>query len=103
MRKLFALTTLAALIPLAASAADVVVYGKVNTSIYYEDYSGQRPKVSLANEGSRWGFNVSEKLTDDLTVKAYLESGFNVDDGALTNLDFANPPTGGFLLGDSQT
>lgn len=90
MRKLFALTTLAALIPLAASAADVVVYGKVNTSIYYEDYSGQRPKVSLANEGSRWGFNVSEKLTDDLTVKAYLESGFNVDDGALTNTGGGN-------------
>ena len=39
MRKLYALMTLAGLLPLGASAADVTVYGKVNTSIYYEDYS----------------------------------------------------------------
>ncbi len=74
MRKLYALMTLAGLLPLGASAADVTVYGKVNTSIYYEDYSGQSPKVSLANEGSRFGINVREQLTDDVSIKAYLEN-----------------------------
>ena len=33
MRKLYALMTLAGLLPLGASAADVTVYGKVNTSL----------------------------------------------------------------------
>lgn len=90
MRKLYALTTLAALLPLGASAADVTVYGKVNTSIYYEDYSGQSPKVSLANEGSRFGINVREQLTDDVSIKAYLENGFNIDDGGLSNTGGGN-------------
>ena len=90
MRKLFALTTLAALLPLGATAADVTVYGKVNTSIYYEDYSGQAPKVSLANEGSRFGINVREDLTTDVSIKAYLENGFNIDDGGLTNTGGGN-------------
>ena len=62
MNKLCVLTPLAALIPLAAGAADVAVYGKVNTAIYFEDYAGQSPKVSLANEASRFGLNVREEL-----------------------------------------
>ena len=93
MRKLYALMTLAGLLPLGASAADVTVYGKVNTSIYYEDYSGQSPKVSLANEGSRFGINVREQLTDDVSIKAYLENGFNVDDGGLSNTGGGNAGT----------
>ena len=93
MNKLCVLTPLAALIPLAAGAADVAVYGKLNTAIYFEDYAGQSPKVSLANEASRFGLNVREELTPDVSIKAYLESGFNLDDGGFTNTGGGNAGT----------
>lgn len=81
---------LAALFPLVAGAADVVLYGKVNTALYFQDWSGAQSSFSMINEGSRFGLNIREKLTDDLSVKGYLENGFNSDDGALTNTGGGN-------------
>lgn len=90
MRKLIALAVAAALLPAAASAADVKIYGKVNTAFYYADWDGSKPSFSLINEGSRFGFNIREDLNADWSVKAYLENGFNLDDGALTNTGGGN-------------
>lgn len=91
MKKIFALAAVAAAAaPIVANAADVVLYGKVNTAFYYEDYSGASPAVSMLNEGSRFGFLINEDLTNDVSVKAYLENGFNSDDGALTNTSGGN-------------
>lgn len=80
----------AALLSFGASAADVSIYGKVNTALYWQDWSGANPSFSMINEGSRFGFNIREELTNDLSVKGYLENGFNSDDGGLTNTSGGN-------------
>ena len=90
MNKLYALTALAVVLPCTTSAADLVLYGKVNTALYYQDWSGAKSSFSMLNEGSRFGMIITEKLTDDISVKGYLENGFNSDDGALTNTSGGN-------------
>lgn len=85
-RNLLAAALLTALSTGLASAANVELYGKVETSMRYMHISeGSVNKFEMLNEGSRWGLNIKEDLGDGLSVKGYLESGFNSDDGALTN------------------
>lgn len=90
MKRILAAAALTACASLSAAAADVVIYGKVNTALYYQDWEGASPSFSMLNESSRFGFNISEKLSDDLTVKGYLENGFNSDTGSLTNTSGGN-------------
>lgn len=92
--RIIALATLVAALPLAAHAADVKLYGKVNTALYYENYSGTgNSTLSMINEGSRWGLTIREDLTDDWAVKGYLENGFGSDSGTFTNTNGGNAGT----------
>lgn len=93
MRKLITAGATLALLPAAVLAANVVLYGKVNTALYFEDYRGASPTVSIANEGSRFGLLITEDLSDGWGVKGYLENGFNSDDGAFTNTSGGNSGT----------
>lgn len=78
-----ALTTAA----LGVSAADIDVYGRVDTGLVFHHYSGDSTKDdsftldSGPNTASRWGIRGTENITDDLSVGFRLENRFNVDDG----------------------
>lgn len=74
----------------AASAADVKLYGRVSTSIRVTKAESQNAAVDMNNEGSRWGLQIHESITPDLSAKAWLESGFNADDGSLSNSSSGN-------------
>lgn len=73
----------------AASAADVSIYGRIDTGLVYQSFSGDSVKndsftmESGPNTASRWGIQGSEKLTDDLTVGFRLENRFASDSGEL--------------------
>lgn len=70
----------------AAAAADVQIYGRVNTALFFQKVQSEdHAKLRMDNGASRFGLNISETLTDDLSVRGYLENGFNSDDGGLTN------------------
>ena len=72
----------------AAHAADVTVYGKVETALHfqYKDFkdADSDTQFSLDNGGSRFGFNINEQINEDWAIKGYLENGFNIDDGGFT-------------------
>lgn len=73
-----------------AQAADVKLYGRVSTSLRFTKADGENTAVDMNNEGSRWGFQIHEQITPDLAAKAWLESGFNSDDGGLSNSGRSN-------------
>ncbi len=69
-----------------AFAADVSIYGKVEPQMIFKHRStanGSTDSFSMEDGSSRFGINVREKLSDDVSVKVYLENGFKVDTGAL--------------------
>lgn len=85
-----ALATAAAVCSLSASgsafAAEAQLYGRVDTAFIFQDVkSADHATFKLENAASRIGLNVKEELTNDLSVHAYLETGFNSDDGSLSN------------------
>lgn len=62
----------------AAAAADVQIYGRVNTALFFQKVQSEdHAKLRMDNGASRFGLNISETLTDDLSVRGYLENGFN--------------------------
>lgn len=81
----------AALILCAAPlhAADVSVYGRVDSGVVYQNFSGDSTKddafsmESGLNTASRWGIRGSERLTDDVSVSFRLENRFASDTGAI--------------------
>ena len=81
-----ALLVLCGVLPQSVSAAQTEVYGKLETSIRYMHVNGSDSgnKLEMLNEGSRWGLKIKEDLSSELSVRGYLESGFNSDDGALS-------------------
>ncbi|WP_165647489.1 porin [Sutterella wadsworthensis] len=81
-----ALLVLCGVLPQSVSAAQTEVYGKLETSIRYLHVNGSDSgnKLEMLNEGSRWGLKIKEDLSSELSVRGYLESGFNSDDGALS-------------------
>ena len=86
----FALTA-AALITAAAFpavAADVNVYGRIDTGFMYtinhNQTSDSFEMTSGKSTGSRWGLKGSEQLNDDWQVRFVLESGFDSDAGSFT-------------------
>lgn len=74
----------------SAMAADVTLYGILDTGVGYShvDFDGQKEKTDnfsmMAGQasGSRWGLKGTEDLGNGLTVGFILESGFESDSGA---------------------
>lgn len=111
-----ALAVLSAVFAGAASAADVQVYGRVDTGLYLtkSDATGVR---SLSMESgiagaSRFGFMGSETLGNGVKVGFVLENGFSADTGVMAGSDdsrlfdrdsylYANTPYGDFRFGRS--
>lgn len=81
----------------SAFAADVTLYGKIDTGLQYvnssvdeisdvngatdafkEDNFGMKSGI---NSGSRWGIKGTEQISEGLTVGFQLENGFESDDG----------------------
>ena len=66
-------------------AADVQLYGKVDTQLHYAHTKTGKgvktDKFEMTDGSSRFGINAREKLSDDVTVKVYLENGFKADSG----------------------
>lgn len=71
-----------------AQAADVEVYGQVDTGLYYEDGRGANPSLKM-NSGTDistlWGIRGKEELGTDGYVRFVLESGFDSTTGAVYN------------------
>ena len=63
---------------LAAQAADVQIYGRVDAGFLYEHKKGEDTFTQKAGgrAHNRIGFNVVEDLGNGVKVKAYLENGF---------------------------
>lgn len=68
-----------------ACATDVKLYGRISTSLHYTKIDGGDSILKMNNEGSRFGLNIKEEINSDLSIRAYLENGFNSDDGGLSN------------------
>ncbi len=76
-----------------ASAADVKIYGQANVSLFYMDTEASSAALSMQNESSRVGITATEALTSDTSVNVYLETGYGLDDGTLTNNGRSNTGT----------
>lgn len=87
------LIAVAALSALAGSAmaADVTIYGRIDTGFRYQNVDYDVPDVDDASSfemvsgnytGSRVGIKGSEDLGNGLTVGFVLENGFDADDGS---------------------
>lgn len=79
----------------SAIAADVTLYGVVDTGVGYNhtDFDGLSEDTdsfamkSGQQSGSRWGLKGAEELGNGLTVGFILESGFDSDTGSTSNED----------------
>lgn len=92
MKKTLLAASLLSAFACAATAAEVQVYGLIDTSLSYvhsdADIAGQDSKSSFSMEnaeqyGSRFGLRGSEDLGNGMKVSFVLESGFESDSGAL--------------------
>lgn len=82
----------------SALAADVQLYGVVDTGLRYTHFDGDAAAAgydavdkfemkSGQQSGSRFGFKGTEDLGNGLTVGFILENQFNSDDGSLSDSD----------------
>lgn len=73
----------------SANAADVKIYGRIDTGLIYQNYFGDSTKAdafkmeSGTNTASRAGIEGLEEISDDLSVGFRLESRFASDSGEL--------------------
>ncbi len=80
-----------------ARAADVRLYGRIDTGLVFHHYSGDSVKDdtfsmdSGPNTASRWGIQGSEALSPDTTVSFRLENRFMSDDGAFKQFSKGHP------------
>nr|WP_315595613.1 porin [uncultured Cupriavidus sp.] len=83
MHKRLAGAALAGLLPLAASASSVTLYGVADSFVGY--FRNSEHSVTSLNSGglagSRWGLRGEEDLSTDLKAIFVLEGGFNMDTG----------------------
>ncbi len=87
-------TVLAVMGTSQAYAADgVQMYGKLDMSMHWQKNRHSNGALSMLNEGSRWGMNITETLSPDVSIRGYLETGFNADNGALSNTGGGNVGT----------
>lgn len=90
-KKLIAVAVLGACVAGSAFAANVDVYGLIDTGLSYVHYdetglSDAKDTLSLdsgTSSGNRWGLKGSEDLGNGYQVGFVLESGFDADTGAL--------------------
>lgn len=90
-KKLIAVAVLGACVAGSAFAANVDVYGRIDTGLSYVHYdetglSDAKDTLSLdsgTSSGNRWGLKGSEDLGNGYQVGFVLESGFDADTGAL--------------------
>lgn len=90
-KKLIAVAVLGACVAGSAFAANVDVYGSIDTGLSYVHYdetglSDAKDTLSLdsgMSSGNRWGLKGSEDLGNGYQVGFVLESGFDADTGAL--------------------
>ena len=90
-KKLIAVAVLGACVAGSAFAANVDVYGRIDTGLSYVHYdetglSDAKDTLSLdsgMSSGNRWGLKGSEDLGNGYQVGFVLESGFDADTGAL--------------------
>lgn len=66
----------------ALAQSSVTIYGRVNTTVESQKYSGSQSVTGMFNNASRIGFKGVEDLGNGLKAGFVLESGFNSDDGA---------------------
>lgn len=91
-KKLIAVAVLGACVAGSAFAANVDVYGRIDTGLSYVHYdetglSDAVDTLSLdsgLSSGSRWGLKGSEDLGNGYQVGFVLESGFSSDTGAMS-------------------
>ena len=92
----------------SAVAADVTLYGILDTGVGYShvNFDGLKEKTDTFSmmsgqaSGSRWGLKGSEDLGNGLTVGFILESGFESDTGAnSSNTAFFNRESSLYLQG----
>lgn len=91
-KKTFAAVAVLALCATGAMAADVTIYGRIDTGLQYNhsdpgvgDASDSFKMHTGQHDANRLGLKGSEKISDNLTVGFQLENGFNSDDGTLKN------------------
>lgn len=93
-KKLLAVAMAALFAPFAAQAADIEVYGVIDTDLVFNsidtDKAGSDRESSLTMNSSvsapnRWGLRSSENLGDGLSVGFNLEGQYGSDDGSMTN------------------
>lgn len=86
--RLTATVIIAAAAAAGAHAADVEVYGQIDTGLYYEDGRGESPTLKM-NSGTDistlWGIRGKEDFGTDGYVRFVLESGFDSSTGAIAN------------------
>lgn len=82
MKKLALVAAIAALFTGSAFAqSSVTLYGRINTSIEFQD-NGVTDVAVMRDNASRWGLRGSEDLGGGLSAFFGLEAGFNSDTGA---------------------
>lgn len=94
-KKLIAVAVLGACVAGSAFAANVDVYGRIDTGLSYVHYdetglSDAKDTLSLdsgLSSGNRWGLKGSEDLGNGYQVGFVLESGFSSDTGAMGEKD----------------
>ena len=63
-------------------ATEVEVFGRIDTGMLYTANAGDSKDsfqmTSGHSTGSRWGIKATEKLNADWSVRAHLESGFDL-------------------------
>lgn len=97
-KKLIAVAVLGACVAGSAFAANVDVYGRIDTGLSYVHYdetglSDAKDTLSLdsgLSSGNRWGLKGSEDLGNGYQVGFVLESGFDADTGAMSKDDLFN-------------
>jgi predicted porin len=65
----------------AMAQSSVTLYGRVNTSLEFQD-NGDDDKSVMENNASRWGLRGSEDLGGGLSAFFQLEAGFGSDNGS---------------------
>lgn len=73
----------------ALAQSSVTVYGRVNTTIENQKFSGEKSVTGMFNNASRIGFKGVEDLGNGLKAGFVLESGFASDTGAGTGTNGA--------------